>query len=320
MAGGVADRSLEPCSPAISAWAASAPRRRNSCGPEPVGKLVARLVVTLACLMGGVQAARITPMARSPRKLSPGAALRAALRQLLREAVRAVDGFERNPQEQAHFLRTRVKRLQSLCRLLPRAAEWRGVFLPPCRDLKDLFAETRDATIVQSLADKYAPGEAHHLRAAMAPDLARARELCELAAGVLADYPEWVTLEWNDIADRAVGTYRAAREAWKDARRRNAADEAFHAWRRRVKRLLYQCEYLGGRARLARFTRRADRLGETLGEIQDVCMAEKWLGKQTGLKVPPDLPRSKKALRRKALKSAPALLEPKPGAFRRMLG
>lgn len=259
-------------------------------------------------------------MARVPRKLSPGVALRAALRQLLREATRAVEGFERNPQERAHFLRTRVKRLQSLCRLLPRAAAWREVFLPPCRDLKDLFAETRDATIVQGLAEKYAPGEAHHLRAAMVPDLTRARHLCDFATAALADYPEWVTLDWEDIADRAVGTYRAAREAWKDARRRNAADEAFHAWRRRVKRLLYQCEYLGRRARLARFTRRVDRLGETLGEIQDVCMAEKWLGQQPGLKIPPDLPRSKKALRRKALKAAPALLEPKPGAFRRMLG
>ncbi len=278
------------------------------------------LFVTFPRLMDARLARRMVFMPRSPRKLAPGSALRATLRQLLREASRAIDGFHGDPAGQAHFLRTRVKRLQSLCRLLPRAAEWREVFLPPCRDLKDLFAETRDATIVQSLADKYAPGEAHHLRAAMAPDLARARHLCEFAEGALADYPDWVTLEWDDIADRAVGTYRAAREAWKDARRRNAADEAFHAWRRRVKRLLYQCEYLGRRARLARFTRRVNRLGETLGEIQDVCMAEKWLGHQPGLKIPPDLPRSKKALRRRALEAAPALLEPKPGEFRRMLG
>jgi CHAD domain-containing protein len=158
------------------------------------------------------------------------------------------------------------------------------------------------------------------MRAAMTPDLTKARHLCDFATGVLADYPDWVTIEWKDIADRAVGTYRAARETWKDARRRNAPDEAFHAWRRRVKRLLYQCEYLGGRARLSRFTRRVDRLGEKLGEIQDVCMAEQWLGKQRGLKVPPDLPRSKKALRQKALRTAPALLDPKPRQFRRLLG
>ncbi len=259
-------------------------------------------------------------MTRSPRKLAPGSALRATLRQLLREASRAIDGFHRDPAGQAHFLRTRVKRLQSLSRLVPRGGAWREMFLPPCRDLKDLFAETRDATIVQGLADKYAPGEAHHLRAAATPDLTKARHLCDFATGVLADYPDWVTIEWPDIADRAVGTYRAARETWKDARRRNAPDEAFHAWRRRVKRLLYQCEYLGGRARLARFTRRVDRLGETLGEIQDVCMAEHWLGKQRGLKIPPDLPRSKKTLKQKALHAAPALLASKPKQFRGMLG
>lgn len=259
-------------------------------------------------------------MTRSPRKLAPGSALRATLRQLLREASRAVEGFPRDPAGQAHFLRTRVKRLQSLCRLVPGGGAWREAFLPPCRDLKDLFAETRDATIVQGLADKYAPGEAHHLRAAMTPDLTKARHLCDFASGLLADYPDWVTIEWKDIADRAVGTYRAARETWKQARRRNAPDEAFHAWRRRVKRLLYQCEYLGGRARLARFTRRVDRLGETLGEIQDVCMAEHWLERQRGLKVPPDLPRSKKALRERALHAASVLLAPKPKEFRRMLG
>lgn len=259
-------------------------------------------------------------MARRPGTSAPGPALRSSLRQLLREATRAVEHFADDPAGQAHFLRTRVKRLQSLCRLVPAGAPWREAFLPPCRDLKDLFAETRDATIVQGLADKYAPGEAHHLRAAMPPDLTKARHLCDFAAGVLADYPDWVTMEWEEIADRAVGTYRAARQAWKDARRRNAPDEAFHAWRRRVKRLLYQCEYLGGRARLARFTKGVDRLGELLGEVQDVCMAEDWLRRQRGLKIPPDLPRSKEVLRRRALDRAPVLLSAKPGDFRRMLG
>jgi hypothetical protein len=69
-----------------------------------------------------------------------------------------------------------------------------------------------------------------------------------------------------------------------------------------------------------RFTQRVDRLAETLGDIQDVCMAEAWLKKQRGLKVPPDLARSKDTLRRAALRLAPVLLGPKPKDFRRMLG
>lgn len=244
----------------------------------------------------------------------------AAMRQLLTEAARAIEKFPRDPAGQAHFLRTRVKRLQALCRLVPRGEGWQGTFLGPCRELKDLFAETRDATIVQELAGKYAPGEAQHLRAALPPDLAKARRLVECAVDLLADYPDWARVEWKDIADRAVDTYRAAREAWKGAARRNAPDEAFHSWRRRVKRLLYQCEYLGGRARLVYFTRRVERLAEKLGDIQDVCLAETWLKKQKSLRVPPDLSRSKEVLRRGALRLAAVLLGPKPKEFRRLLG
>jgi CHAD domain-containing protein len=85
-----------------------------------------------------------------------------------------------------------------------------------------------------------------------------------------------------------------------------------------VKRLLYQCEYLGGRARLVRLTTRVDRLGETLGEIQDVCMAEDWIKEHIG-KVPRDLPRSKKSLRRRALERGEPLFAIRPREFREML-
>ena len=258
-------------------------------------------------------------MGGSPRKQAPGSALRSALARLLRETSRALERFDDDRQERAHFIRTRMKRLQSLSRLVPKAASWREMFLPPVRELKDLFAEFRDAGIVQSLAEKYAPGEARHLRAAARPDTRRAAHLAEFAAGVLSDYPAWKSVEWETIADRAVGTYRAAREGWKEARRSGAPDAAFHEWRRRVKRLLYQCEYLGGRARLVRLTARVDRLGETLGEIQDVCLAEDWIAKHVS-KVPSDLPRSKKTLRRRSLEQGEGLFKIRPREFRKMLG
>ena len=258
-------------------------------------------------------------MSGSPRKQAAGTALRSALAKLLRETSRAVEAFDADPAARAHFIRTRMKRLQSLSRLVPKGASWREMFLPPVRELKDLFAEFRDAGIVQALAEKYAPGEARHLRAAARPDIRRAAHLAEFATGVLSDYPAWKTVEWPTIADRAVGTFRAARESWKEARRSGAPDAAFHEWRRRVKRLLYQCEYLGGRARLVRLTSRVDRLGETLGEIQDVCLAEDWIKQHIG-KVPRDLPRSKKNLRQRALERGESLFEIRPREFRKMLG
>jgi CHAD domain-containing protein len=257
-------------------------------------------------------------MGGSPRKQSAGVALRSALTKLLRETVRALDRFKDDPQGRAHLIRTRMKRLQSLARLVPQGGLWREAFLPPIRELKDLFAEFRDAGIVRALAEKYAPGEARHLRAAAWPDTRRAAHLAEFATGVLSDYPAWRTVEWEPIADRALVTFRAARKGWKQARRSNAPDAAFHGWRRRVKRLLYQCEYLGGRARLVRLTTRVDRLGETLGEIQDVCMAEDWIKEHIG-KVPRDLPRSKKRLRRRALERGERLFAIRPREFREML-
>jgi CHAD domain-containing protein len=144
--------------------------------------------------------------------------------------------------------------------------------------------------------------------------------LVSAAEEALGRYELWSSVNWPEIADRAVGTYRAARRSWKRASRRRVVDAVFHDWRRRVKRLLYQCEFLGGRARLVRFTGRVDRLGEILGEFQDVCVAEHWLGRLHGLDVPPDLGRSKERLRRLALQRASALLLPKPREFRRMLG
>jgi hypothetical protein len=238
---------------------------------------------------------------------------------LLRDAARSVARFDRDPGAAAHFIRTRAKRLQSLCRLVPRGRAWRESILPACRGLKDVFAETRDAMIVESLAARYAPGQSRHLRVSARPDLVRAAQLIETAAAALSAYADWGSVRAPQVADRAVGTYRAARRAWREAARRRAPDAAFHDWRRRVKRLLYQCEHLDGAARAGRFSRRLDRLGEVLGGIQDVCLAEEWFARHADLRVPADLARSKVALRRRALRQAEPLLGPKPREFRARL-
>lgn len=259
-------------------------------------------------------------MPRSARDGCAGRALRSAMAKLLRDASKAVARFDTDPGPSAHFVRTRAKRLQSLCRLVPRGRVWREGILPACRGLKDIFAETRDAMIVEALAERYAPGQSHHLRVASRPDLARAAELVETAAAALAGYPDWNSVRAPRVADRAVGTYRSARRAWREASRPHAPDAAFHDWRRRVKRLLYQCEHLEETAGFGRFTRRVDRLGEVLGEIQDVCLAEEWFARHGELNTPADLVRSKNALRLRALRQAKPLLGPKPREFRAKLG
>lgn len=220
---------------------------------------------------------------------------------LLAEAGKAVAEFNQKPEDSAHFIRTRVKRLQSLSRLVPRGREWRQWFLVPCRELKDLFAEVRDATIVRGLAEKFAPGEAAHLRAVESPDLAVARTLIQAAEKSLHDFPDWEKIGVEELAARFAGTYRAAKEAGKRARRARTRDAVFHDWRRRVKRLFYQSEFLEWGKKSARLTSKIDRLGEVLGELQDICMAEEWIARH-GVKSPPeDLARSKENIRRLAL-------------------
>lgn len=234
---------------------------------------------------------------------------------LLVDAGKGVEEFEKMPEKSAHFIRTRVKRLQSLSRLVPRGREWRQRFLVPCRDLKDLFAEVRDATIVRGLAEKFAPGEAAHLRVVESPDLAVARSLLQAAEKSLHDFPDWEKIGVEDLAARFAGTYRAARAAWKTARRARSRDAVFHDWRRRVKRLLYQSEFLERGKCGARLTSKIDRLGEVLGELQDICMAEEWIARH-GVKSPPEnLARSKEHIRRQALKLGEKLFRKKPAGL-----
>ena len=251
---------------------------------------------------------------------SSGDALHSALARLLREAGDAVRDYDKDPESSAHFVRTRVKRLQALGRLVPAAGYWRKEFLRPLREMKDLFGAVRDATILRALAEKFAPAYAVRLVPPARPDLSRAALLVETATRMLPSCSEWSEVERRKVADRAACTYRAARKAWKAAARRNVPDAAFHEWRRRVKRLFFQCEFLGGGVTLARITRRADRLGEVLGEIQDVCVAEDWLSRNCGLTIPADLPRSKEEIRGEALRLGRVLFSPKPRDFRRMLG
>lgn len=252
------------------------------------------------------------------RRQAAGVVLRATLSRLLRDSTGALDDFGSDALRRAHFIRTRMKRLQSLSRLVPKGASWRREFLPPCREVKSLFAEMRDADIVRAVVKMYASGEEHSLHRVDSPDTRRATRLVEKAVEVLSAYSRWESVGWGCIADRAVGTYRAARRWWKLVRCRRAPDEAFHGWRRRVKRLLYQCEYLGGCARLAGLTKRVDRLGEVLGGIQDLGMAEAWLGR-AGI-VSEDLGARKEALRRRAVEMGDEIFASRPREFRAALG
>lgn len=246
-----------------------------------------------------------------PKPKLSGALLLEAMDLLLAEAGKGIAEFEFKPEDSAHFIRTRVKRLQSLSFLVSRGRKWRQVFLVPCRDLKDLFAEVRDATIVHALAEKFAPGEAAHLRAVEGPNLAVAKSLLQDAEKSLHDFSEWNKIGVEELAARFARSYRATRKAWKNSRRDRASDAVFHDWRRRVKRLLYQSDFLERGKKDSRLTASIDRLGAVLGELQDICTAEEWIARHGIKSSPEDLVRSKERLRRRALKLGEKLFRKK---------
>lgn len=250
----------------------------------------------------------IVNMARSATSYSPGEQLRGHLERLLADVSRSLSEFADHPEESAHFIRTRVKRLQSLSRLVPRGRPWRKSFLPLCRELKDLFAEVRDTTIVRELGEKYIPGNKSLLRTAATPDLSAASDLVAKSERTLGDYQGWYTIKCREVLQRAGKTYSAARNLGKKARRKHASETDFHNWRRLVKRLLYQSEFLNARKVKGR---KLAQLGEALGELQDVCMMQDWLTGH-GLSIDPvKIPQTKKRLQSKAIRLGRDVFRPK---------
>jgi hypothetical protein len=256
-------------------------------------------------------------MKKCVRNHPPGLVLREALGGLLRGLADAVEGFGADPAGGAHVIRVRVKRLQALSHLVPRGGAWRRRLLPPCRELKDVFAATRDATILRVLSVAYGYGGALPLPVAPAPDLARAGELVAEASSAVDALGGWRAITWDELVGRAVVSYRGARKALRAAAREGSSDAAFHRLRRRVKRLLYQCEFLGRWARADGLARDLARLGEILGELQDARITEEWLAPQQDAAEWPRLRRLRAKLRRKARRKADKTLASSPREFRR---
>ena len=114
---------------------------------------------------------------------------------------------------------------------------------------------------------------------------------------------------------------RAARRRGRDAR-------AMHEWRKRVKDLRYVAETLGRKG----IARRADELGETLGEDHDLAALEQWIranagrgprsqrtGRSTRKLLLALIAKRRRKLQRRALRDGRRLYRAKPGEFVREL-
>jgi CHAD domain-containing protein len=204
-----------------------------------------------------------------------------------------------------HETRKAIKRLRALMRLLREQLGEKGFARENSllRDAGLRLAGARDAQVrvitldalierhpkklarrrgVSRLRSQLVLEREQAMREAYEDDLARAEVLDELRA-LRERVEEWGFPRQEGIAIVAPGLRSIYRQG--DSRRRRAARSsrrkdahAMHQWRKRVKDLRYAAETLDRGEPLHRLARRADRLGELLGEDHDLAMLAEHLG------------------------------------------
>lgn len=291
---------------------------------------------------------------------------RVALGQLDRAIELLEDDSADTDEQTVHELRKILKRLRAIVRLLreelgAKRFERENAAL---RDCARRLAGARDAEVMvgtldallkrdPKLAGKGSPklkGGVGALRAQLiaerdaanaggGPDLRRAvvADLHAIRARVAA----WELRERPEDPARLLtpGIERLYREGRRRMRRaqRRGDFESMHAWRKRVKALRYAAETLDrgdasrdtkSARRLHRLARRADRLGEMLGEEHDLALLARVARKRSELfagkrkqrrRLLKAIARRRRRLRKRALREGKRLYQRKPKAFVRRL-
>jgi hypothetical protein len=197
---------------------------------------------------------------------------------LAEEARRDLDVLGTRRARAIHSLRTRMKNLRALLLLvktrIPKPA--RRAVTSLAGSLKDLFSEQRDAHVLAALRAKF-PGmrdskgkekdasddkdtKPDTVAKAQASRLIRMVSKLDLAG-----------LTWEDVISGYLRTCRAGRKAMKACEHKPTA-KLFHEWRRPVKDLFYQSQALQPLDGMKHRRSAADRLGDRLGEMNDLHM------------------------------------------------
>jgi CHAD domain-containing protein len=204
-------------------------------------------------------------------------------------------------EDTVHELRKAFKRLRALLRLLrgELGAKRYARENAALRDCGRRLAGARDAEVMLGTLDSLVSGDPSHLAHSAAVNTLRAQLFAERDAAttraindarvrsevlgelraVRARAQRWELRDrgFKLIEPGLEGIYRRGRIRMRTARRRHSV-EALHVWRKRVKELRYATETLdpGGKRYkpVRRVARRADRLGEMLGEEHDLALLE----------------------------------------------
>jgi CHAD domain-containing protein len=259
---------------------------------------------------------------------------------------------EATPAEAVHETRKAIKRLRATIRLLEgeigakRAKRERALL----RDAARRLAGARDAEVMVATLDGLLRRQPRKLGRRRGLLELRARledERIATAARIQGEQAARAQIveELGDLRARAAGwrlrdrsagrladgglerIYRAGRAARKHARADKRSPRAMHRWRKHVKDLRYALEALdvegGSSKRVTKLARRADELGEALGEEHDLMLLAQRARSYEPLKRHPRarkrllraIDRRRAQLRAQALRAGGRLYERKPRRF-----
>jgi CHAD domain-containing protein len=247
-----------------------------------------------------------------------------------------------------HDTRKAIKRMRALARLLREEIgeqEFRRVN-SRLRDTGRRLAPSRDcavrlSTLLRLIAlhpKALALDGVARLQAQLEADRARAEQpacdprVLDDVAKIRRELSHWNLLD-HDLDALTPGLrriYREGRRRYKRVKRKDALPQDLHNWRKRVKALYYALDMLGGAsAKGARgVTKRAERLGEALGEEHDLWMLFVYIEEHPQALSPGDdsrdivlklIAKRRNRLRERALATGARVYSDPPGKFTRRI-
>lgn len=226
-----------------------------------------------------------------PHKKPPAGDVAAALEALIFGVRQDLEALPNKARSRIHDIRVRLKKFRAILRI------GRDVVSPAsfkrtdtlARDLKDLFANTRDTQILKGLLREIFPNERseHLIRAlglsrrsatgALHVATSRAFFLCAaLAAMIPRGRRRFVPAK--QAIEAWARSHRAARRAMRRCVANPDNDLLFHVWRKRVKTLTYQSVFLGFAPGKHWTAPRARKLAAVLGRHHDFAVLAIRLG------------------------------------------
>jgi len=190
------------------------------------------------------------------------------LLQLCTQSVKDVARIPLWPTTSVHALRKRMKKLQSLLRLVPPGAQPAALreLRDSIRKLKGAVAVQRDTDVLIALGRDLGGRKRPHQSAPIdpVPILRLAYALTRQVHAI-----DVSGLTWTRVERRYQKTCRSAQQAWQVARNEQKGDP-LHDWRKRVKDLYYQTLALQRWLRSPKRLRRTRQLGALLGHRLDL--------------------------------------------------